>query len=99
MLRESNVISYTSEYFVSNSSLAASVSRGYASAAKYLVYATASNPKPNLMVPFEVRIDLDLTTENMASSSFGIVILGQRYIYIYIDTYIHTYIHTYTQCL
>eukprot|EP01036_Dinobryon_divergens_P035956 gene35956-46699_t len=49
---------------IDNSSLAASVSRGYASAAKYLVQPTAKNSKPNLMVPFEVRLDMDYTVEN-----------------------------------
>ena len=72
VLRQSNIVSYTSQFFVSNASLAASADRGNKQAVKFLLPPSAA---PQTLVSFQVRVDLDLTVENRDAALFGIAVL------------------------
>jgi len=73
VLRSTNSYLFTSTYFLSNASLAASVSRGYTHAAQYLL-PTGSSQDPS-KIYFTVSITLDETIPNQLNSMFGILII------------------------
>lgn len=73
VLRSTNSYAFSSTYFLSNASLAASVARGYTHAASYLLPSDSSHDPARIY--FTVSMTLDETIPNQLNSMYGILII------------------------